>query len=1166
MEPTKEVMQNNDMRRTYSGILPQAASIVLAASLLLGGCHDNNGRPTDDEAQQTRIVLNGEIEQVNATRVNDNGFADGDAIGIYIVDYQGKHPGPLQNTGNRGNNVRHTFDEQAYRWDADYDLYWKDDHTHIDIYGYYPYGQPESVNAYAFEVQKDQQKEASGGNLGGYEASDFLWGKASDVAPTEQKIRLPMRHRMSSIRITLKEGEGFGEGEWNAAYKEVIVQNTVRKAAIDLSDGSITPVGTAPQTGILPYRHTDEWRAIVVPQPVKAGTTLFGITINGTPYKFSKQEETVYTPGKIHNFTLRVSKKPGEGKYELTLADESITAWENDPVAHDAVLKEYVIIQAEAGKLKEAITAARKDYRRLQNLKITGTINSEDFYFMRDSMERLQSLNLKEVIIRKGIHGQGDLPADDRIPNRAFQEKYSLIRLVLPDRLKEIGEKAFVSCTGLTGSLTIPEGVTSIGSGAFQGCTNMTGTLTLPSTLKKMGGDYSGGYGYGAFGDCGFVCELKLPNGLEYMGAHSFINCPGLYGELHLPDKLTFMGEHCFNGCSGLTGSLTIPQGVSDIPLSAFDGCGFNGTLTLHDGITVIGRRAFTSCKLKGELVLPQHLAIISANAFEGCDFSGVLRLPGSIATIGDYAFKGNWRLMGTLTLPDNVQSIGRGAFANCRSLEGIVIPRSVENIQQEAFAECYGIAAITCKGSIPPYLQPRAFEGVPKDNFTLEVPEPAIQQYQAATGWNDFKRIAAHRELVCRPGIASALGTRCERTLTIDAEGEWEVASKPDWCTLSQTSGHKKAALTLTIEAWNGSGSVRRGDIVFSLKDKDYTHICTITQYAYEYEEDEVITLQKATQGKNGGINLVFLGDGYDAANIADGTYLKDMKAQVERFFDIEPYRTYRPYFNVYTAVALSPESGIGTKNTIRYTRFGTTFTAGAGLKGDYDAIFRYALRMPTIDETNLSRSLIVMTPNSTDYGGICQLWEDGSAIAFCPLSLYEYPFDSRGVIQHEAGGHGFGKLGDEYVYHNEFIDFCTCACCEHVREFNHAKSLGWYDNLSLTGKAHEVPWSHLIYDERYSAFVDIFEGGFKHARGVFRSESNSCMNNDVPYYSTVSRESIVKRIKQYAGEAYSFDAFKQHDKVELQQTTRSSTPGFGLQMHGNSYPPRIHKGKPLN
>lgn len=237
------------------------------------------------------------------------------------------------------------------------------------------------------------------------------------------------------------------------------------------------------------------------------------------------------------------------------------------------------------------------------------------------------------------------------------------------------------------------------------------------------------------------------------------------------------------------------------------------------------------------------------------------------------------------------------------------------------------------------------------------------------------------------------------------------EVESKPDWCSLSQMSGSQKTELTLTISEMPQGSEPREGEIVFKLKDKDYTTRCSVTQYDYEYDEDEIITLQSHTKGN--GVNLVFLGDGFDAKEISKGDYLKVMKEQVERFFDIEPYRTYRDCFDIYTAIAVSPESGVGTINTIRYTKFETTYTGGVGLRCDYDAAFAYALRMPTVNEGNLNQSLVIITPNSTDYGGICQMWADGSAIAFCPLSTYGYPLDSRGVIQHEAGGHRVREIG---------------------------------------------------------------------------------------------------------------------------------------------------------
>lgn len=1156
--------------------------LLAAGAMLLTGCSDDFFGDKTEQHDSNRIQLSGNIDQLAVTRVNDNGFCNGDVMGVYIVDYEGNKPGTLKVNGNRGDNVRHTFDEPNYKWNSAYDLFWKDKHTHIDVYGYYPFANPESIEDYQFEVQKDQSKATENGEMGGYEASDFLWGKVSDVAPTTSVIRLPMAHRMSNARVTLIQGSGFAEGEWANLEKIVLTANVARKASINLSTGEIKTAGSAESTMTIPSRTNDEWRTIVVPQTVAAGTTLFSITIGGVPYKFTKNEALTYVAGKMMNFGIKVDKQTGSGAYKLTLVSESITPWENDLVSHDATAKEYIVINSTPGGLKNAITAANKDYTQVRNLKITGQINAKDFYFMRDSMLRLSALNLKEVRIKGwGKNEENEENMDDQIPNSAFYfiqtvgGSNSLNRIVLPDTLKSIGSNAFYGCKYLSGSLIIPEGVTEIKRGAFNGCIGLNGILSLPSTLKKLGnrgeddmGDEGTDYYGGVFQNCrNLTGNLILPDNLELIRGYCFSGCSGLYGELRLPAKLKRMGNCAFSSCSGFTGSLSIPQGITALPSEAFHNCGFNGTLTLHNGITNIANDAFANCHFKGELHLPKSLKVISENAFCNNDFSGTLTLPSTLTHIGSNAFAYNWRLMGILDIPQEVESIGENAFSNCKMLEGIIFPESMETIRQGAFNECYGINSIICKGTMPAHIESGAFDGVAKDNFTLEVPESAISQYQAAPGWKDFKRIAAHHELVCRPSVACALSTEHKQKLVINAEGEWEVASKPNWCEVSPASGNKKTEVTLTIKGMAKNADSRDGKVVFRLKDKDYTHECSVSQYGYEYGEDEWITLQKATKGNNGGINIVLLGDGFNAKDIASGKYLKDIKQEVEYFFGIEPYKTYRDYFNVYTAIPLSTESGIGTVNTIRYNRFNTTFTGGVGLKADYDEVFDYALGAPTVNKSNLNQTLIIMVPNSTDYGGICQMWEDGSAIAFCPQSTYGYPLDTRGVIQHEAGGHGFGKLGDEYIYHNAFIDACGCSCCGHVLEFNGAKSLGWYDNLELTGKMHSVGWSHLIFDDRYSDIVDIYEGGYMHNRGVFRSEPNSCMNNDIPYYSTISRESIVKRIKAYAGETYSFEDFVKNDKRDAGIVESRAFGGNGDQRTSGTYQhaPVFHKGSPL-
>ena len=573
---------------------------MVAATLC--GCSDSI---FDDEAQNDggSIRLAADIEQLAVMRVNDCGFCDGDMMGVYVVDYEGGNPGTLKLKGNRGDNVRYTFDEAANKWTGAYELYWKDGHTPVDVYGYYPFAAPESIEDYQFEVQKDQSKASSSDEMGGYEASDFLWGKVDEVAPTSSVIRLPLSHRMSNARVTLLQGTGFTAEEWAATEKIVLVQNVARKASINLANGTVSKAGEVEPTATLPSCVGNEWRAIVVPQTVPQGAALFSITIGGTPFKFTRPNDFEYKAGHMMNFSIRVDKQQESGQYKLTLVSASVSEWESDLVSHNATAKEYVVVNATPGKLKEAITALGKDYTTLRNLKITGEINAEDFYFMRDHMPRLTALNLKEVRIKAMCKpGEGEEGYDDQIPGSAFYYQHtnggsqSLTRIILPDRLRAIGGNAFYGCNNLTGSLVIPEGVTEIRRGAFNGCSGLNGTLTLPSTLRKLGNNWNSDtadegtdYYGGVFQNCSNLTgNLVLPNNLELIRGYCFAACSGLSGELRLPEKLKHMGRSAFSFCPGLTGSLTIPQGLSTIPVEAFSDSGFNGTLTLHDGITNI--------------------------------------------------------------------------------------------------------------------------------------------------------------------------------------------------------------------------------------------------------------------------------------------------------------------------------------------------------------------------------------------------------------------------------------------------------------------------------------------------------------------------------------------------------------------------------------------------
>ena len=1070
------------------------------------------------EENRLPVQLSGGIGPEAGSRATDSGFCDGDRMGIYVVNYANGSPGSLQLEGNCATNVGFTYSEGTNVWTPDYEVYYKDAKTPVDIYGYYPYATPDAVDRYSFEVRTDQHIAATSSKLGGYEASDFLWAKTTKVMPTDEVVKLSFTHRLSGVRVNLQMGSGFTADEWNKLEKTVQLLNTRTTAEIDLSTGVAMAVGEVNPTGIVAAKDGEDFRAIVVPQTISAGMPLLGITVGGVNYSHKLSSAMAYTAGKLHNYVMRIDKKSAEGDYAFTLVSEAVTAWEEDGVSHDVTAREYVVVECKAGSLQQCLTEAGKDYAKVQSLKLTGTMDASDFYFMRDKMVKLEALNLKEVVI-KASYANYKNHADDVIPDNAmstYPYNKTLKHLILPDRLKEIGKEAFYS-TVLTGSLHIPEGVTKIGYMAFYNCQYLTGELYLPSTLTYLD--------YGALGLCKFTGELRLPHTLAYIGDQAFTYC-NFTGELHLPEQVKYIGESAFNNCRSLTGSLVIPEHITEILSGTFSGCGFNGVLKLPSGLKKFHSNAFSSTKFRGELNLPASLVMIGDGAFSGSTFSGTLKLPSNLVILGRSVFY-NMNIMGVVEIPEGIQVIPESLFFQCRHLEGIVLPSTLEAIQNDAFGYCYGLNSIVCKGEYPAGLGNNVFAGVAKDNFAVEVPENAVATYKLTDGWGDFKRITAHHELVCRPSFACALNKAHTKELIVDAEGDWTVKSMPDWCSLSQTTGHKKTLVTLTIHDLAKGSADRQGEIVFELAGKEYTTTCVVSQYDYEYEEDEFIALQEPKVGK--GVNVVFIGDGYDAKQVADGTYLKDMKQQMEDFFGLPPYSTYRDYFRVYTGIALSQESGVGTVNTICYNKFETTFRKELELRGNEDAILEYALRAPAVTTDNLHQTLVVLTPNTTTYGGICKLFTDGSAIAYCPMSAEPYPFDRRGIVQHEAGGHGFGKLGDEYIYYNAFMPLGEMKKLENSQIF-----FGFFKNISISGKINDVPWKHLMFHEKYKEMVDIFEGGYEYTRGVFRAEHNSCMNNNVPYFNAYSRELIVRRIMEYAGEPFNFADFVAKDVME--------------------------------
>ncbi|GHT68585.1 hypothetical protein FACS189452_08520 [Bacteroidia bacterium] len=295
-----------------------------------------------------------------------------------------------------------------------------------------------------------------------------------------------------------------------------------------------------------------------------------------------------------------------------------------------------------AGTLQDS--SAKYDYTATTHLTITGEIDARDVKFIRDNLPVIMALDLSGASI-VGLENSSDgtypwgtrsYPANE-LPLYSFcgysggyTPKTSLTSVKLPSNLTGIGESAFNSCTGLTGTLNLPAGLTNIGYGAFSYCSGLTG--------------------------------LSLPVGLTTINDGAFSNCSGLTGALALPAGVTYIGDDAFGNCSGLT-SLILPTSLTTIGSSAFQNCtGLTGTLTLPAGLTYIGDYAFYNGRFTS-LILPTSLTTIGDGVFADCNqLTSITNLNPTPASITEWTFDGVDKTLCTLTVPSAAINLYKNA------------------------------------------------------------------------------------------------------------------------------------------------------------------------------------------------------------------------------------------------------------------------------------------------------------------------------------------------------------------------------------------------------------------------------------------------------------------------------------------------------------------------
>lgn len=332
-------------------------------------------------------------------------------------------------------------------------------------------------------------------------------------------------------------------------------------------------------------------------------------------------------------------------------------------------------------------------------------------------------------------------------------------------------------------------------------------------------------------------------------------------------------------------------------------------------------------------------------------------------------------------------------------------------------------------------------------------------------------------------------------------------------------TTNHSTGILgnsTIDLEiAENQKLNERYAEVVLYNEQFNLSDTLCITQEGRNenapYWDGEYLCIQQSTKGN--GVSLIIMGDGFIQQEMAlNGRYEMIMKQTADHFFSIEPFKSYRDYFNIYMVIAESEEAGVGTENYSGSTvnnKFKTTFGNGTEITCNADLCFEYARK---IKELPSNKPLTIIMPlNSTKYAGTTYLYANGNSIALCPMSEEASPNDFEGLIHHEAGGHGFGFLCDEYIYYKQKMPE------SRKKDLKEWQKLGFQMNLAFTNDLSTILWKDFIGIEKYSQ-AGAYEGGYEYQYGVWRSEANSCMNNNIPYFNVQSRWSIVSRIMKLA------------------------------------------------
>lgn len=307
----------------------------------------------------------------------------------------------------------------------------------------------------------------------------------------------------------------------------------------------------------------------------------------------------------------------------------------------------------------------------------------------------------------------------------------------------------------------------------------------------------------------------------------------------------------------------------------------------------------------------------------------------------------------------------------------------------------------------------------------------------------------------------------------------------------------------------------------------------------------EKVNVIQEASVGA--GIDLVFLGDAFTSEMIEDGLFDKAVEDAVKAFFSIAPVSDFKDYFNIYS-VSLPSVSGEYSENSD--TAFDCWWGDGASVGGNDDLCRHYTLKAISSDRIDDALTIVLM--NSERYAGTTYMYSPSSgqgssgwAVSYIPLCARRNDF--RFLVRHEAVGHGFAKLADEYAYQEN-----GTIPQETVSKIQSKERYGWWQNIDFTDVPADLKWAQFIADKRYAGEqVGAYEGGYGYWNGIWVPTAESLMRGDHDFFNPPSRMAVWNRIGSLAyGSIWdpSYEDFVSYDLDSSRQTTRSADIEYEL------------------